>query len=85
MGRGLVWPVGVADVVVRAEGCCWVGRMEQGLKLAGSRRWSMRRDRGGVLRYAQDDRLRRAGRIVPSLNWGGLEKVHGPRRVRLRG
>jgi hypothetical protein len=81
----LVWPVGVKDVVVWAELRCWVEGMEQGRKRGGSRRWAMRRDRGRVLRYAQDDRLRRARRIVPELNWGGLETAHGPRRVRLRG
>jgi hypothetical protein len=57
-GRGLVWSVGFADVVGRAEVCCWVERIAQGLKRVGSGWWLMGRDCGRVLRYAQDDRLR---------------------------
>lgn len=52
----------------------WVGPVEetrvrgfgQGLNLGASYRWSMGSDRGGILRYAQDDMLS-VRRIVPGV------------------
>ena len=82
--RGLERPVGVgfAVAVEWLAGRCWVGRFvlkqERGRSGVGSRRWSMGRDRGRVLRCAQDDRLvALARRIVAGLRWRGRGKWSG--------
>ena len=68
-GRGLARPIGV---VGEAEVRCWVRQIELVVKRGGFRRWLMRRDCGGVLRYAQGYKVR-LGRAVVGLSWGGWE------------